>query len=117
MSEYNYKKYSQRQDKRVAKLTNQEIVRNSGAVRGRRGDLRKQNLLSETKTTIRSQKTFTLRREWFDKIDQQAFQMGKEFGIIIFSFGDNKDFVACSLEDFDQIYESKCQLERKIVKP
>ncbi len=101
----NYRKLASKQDKRVSKKSGFNIQLNSGAMAGRKGDLIGYNILTETKTVETPRKTFQIKREWLDKIALQAFEMGKELGILIFSFGDSEDFVCLRSEDFYKLYE------------
>jgi len=89
------------QDKRVAKQLGLNIQRASGSVAGFKGDLYDEKYLIETKTKAKQTSSFTIKRAWIDKIEKEAFQMGKDGGLLVFSFGDNKDFCVMSLEELE----------------
>lgn len=107
----NYRKLASGQDRRIAKDSNWGIVTNSGAVPGKKGDLKQERILAETKTVEKPQKSFTLKEAWMDKLAEQAFRMGKEFHVLFFSFGGLEDFAVLPQRDFDLIFDSMVELE------
>lgn len=100
----NLRKVASRQDNRVAKKTGWGVQTNSGATKGKKGDLKYSNLLVETKTVVHKTTTFKLMKSWFEKARDQAFRMGKQFSIIVYSFGGLEDYVAMDLRDFKKIF-------------
>ncbi len=101
----NLRKVASRQDQRVSKSTGWNIQVNSGATKGRKGDLKAPNLLVETKTIVRPCDTFKLALSWFEKAHDQAFRMGKQLSIIVYSFGKNQDYVGLQMRDFKKIFD------------
>ena len=83
--------YSNRQEKKVAKVLKGKTVANSGAIPFGAGDVQADNWLLECKTMTEERKSFTVKREWLTKNKEEAFSMGKEFNALVFDFGDNGD--------------------------
>jgi len=78
--------YSDSQEDRIAKLTGGQVQRNSGGTRFGGGDVHTKYCLIEAKTPTKSQKSFTIEKDWLDKAQEQAFQQGKHIGIVAFRF-------------------------------
>jgi hypothetical protein len=110
----NYRKLAAKQDRRVSEETGLTIEINSGACRGRKGDLKGRNILVETKTLEKPQKTITLKKEWFEKLADQAFSMGKDYHMLVFSFGDNEDYGAMPLRDIYGLYDAVSYLQDRV---
>ena len=108
------RKIASKQDKLVARQTGFSIQVNSGAVAGRKGDLYDDNMLLETKTIDCPRQQFTLHESWFDKLDAQAFSMGKPLSAIVFSFGKTQQYVACTSEQFFNLYKTVLDLTEEI---
>ena len=101
----NYRKLADRQDKRVSKATGLKIEINSGACKGRKGDLKGRDILVETKTLARPQRSISIKKDWLIKLGDQAFSMGKGHHILVFSFGDNTDYGIMPLKDLYYLYD------------
>ena len=84
--------YSSKQEKAVAKATGSKVVANSGATMWKKGDVSNDNLsiLIECKTKTSDSKSFTIKKEWLDKNLQESIFMGKDYSILAFNFGPNK---------------------------
>ena len=82
--------YSNRQEKHVAQAIGGRQTSNSGATKFSKGDVTTRNWLLECKTCTKEQKTFTVRREWFEKNREEAFAMRKDYSAIVFDFGDGE---------------------------
>jgi hypothetical protein len=82
--------YSDKQEKRVAKVVHGKQTANSGATQWSKGDVTTDNMLIECKTCTKEQKTFTLHKEWFDKNKEEAFAMHKDYSALVFDFGDGE---------------------------
>lgn len=80
--------YSNKQEKHVAKEVKGKQVANSGATAFNKGDVVTDNFLIECKTCTKEQKSFTLKKEWITKNEEEAFAMGKDFNALAFDFGD-----------------------------
>ena len=103
----NFRKIADKQDQRVSKCTGWAIECNSGATKGRKGDLKGYNILVETKTKAVKSEGISISEVWFDKLHSQAFSMGKELNVIVFSFGDGKDYAAMSLRIWNKIFDMR----------
>ena len=83
--------YSNRQEKKVAKAVKGKLVSNSGASDFTAGDIVTDLFLLECKTKTTASKSFTLKKEWFDKNREEAFEMGKPYSAIVVDFGDGEN--------------------------
>jgi len=88
--------YSNKQEKHIAKVTGGKQTANSGATAFSKGDVRTDQFLIEAKTVIKEQKSFTIKREWLDKNEEERFAMGKDYSALAFNFGDEKNFYVIS---------------------
>ena len=87
------RKYSNAQEKNIAKQLGGKKQPNSGATPFLKGDVKTSDFLIEAKTQIENKKSFTVKKEWLDKNKEEAFSIGKEFSALAFNFGglNNKD--------------------------
>lgn len=97
--------------RKVAKIQEKRIVKNlsqimnarqqmaSGSVWFAKGDVTTENFLIEAKTRAKKSKQITLKKEWLDKIAEEAVVAGK-IPVLAISFGDGRDFFILSTEDF-----------------
>lgn len=108
------RKIASKQDKLVARQTGFTIQVNSGAVAGKKGDLYDDNMLIETKTIDCPRQQFIIKEAWFEKLDAQAFSMGKMLSAIVFSFGKAQQYVACTSEQFFNMYKSVIDLTSRV---
>lgn len=79
--------YSNKQEQTLAKLLNAKRVSNSGATTFGAGDVKTKKFLIECKTCIEPKKSFSLKKEWLTKNKEEAFAMGREYGVLAFNFG------------------------------
>lgn len=79
--------YSTRQEKQIAKTVNGKRTPNSGATLFSKGDVATDNWLFEAKTCMKEQDSFSIKKEWLDKLKQEAFSSSKEFFSLVFNFG------------------------------
>ena len=79
--------YSNIQERRVAKAVGGKTVANSGASLFGKGDIRTDNVLIECKTVTKPAKSFSIKKEWLDKNEEEAFAMGKFYSALAFNFG------------------------------
>lgn len=82
--------YSDKQEKRVASAVNGQQTSNSGATHFSKGDVRTSNFLIECKTKVNDSNSITMKREWFEKLKEEAFAMGKAYTALAFDFGDGE---------------------------
>lgn len=98
--------YSNTQEKTVAKSIGGKKVANSGATTFNKGDVVTDNFLIECKTVTKPQKTFTIKREWIDKNQEEAFAMGKQYSALAIDFGDGEQHYVISQKLFNKLAES-----------
>lgn len=80
--------FSSRQEKSVAKAVNGRVVPNSGATRFSKGDVSADGWLLECKTKTSPSQSFSIKKEWLEKNEEEAFAMGKPHSALCFNFGD-----------------------------
>lgn len=88
----NTRKYSSKQEKRVAKDIGGKVSSNSGATRFYKGDISLDNMLIECKTKTSPSKSVSIKKEWLDKLKEERFAMGKSYSSLAFDFGDGEDY-------------------------
>ena len=82
--------YSDRQEKHIAKVTNGKQTANSGATDFFKGDVTIGNeWLLECKTVMTEKQSFSIKRAWLEKNEEERFAMGKDYSALCFDFGDN----------------------------
>ena len=82
--------YSNRQEKAVAKKVSGKQVVNSGATAFAKGDVSTDNWLIECKTATSAKSSFSIKKEWLEKNNEERFAMGKQYSALAFDFGDNR---------------------------
>lgn len=95
-----------KQEKRVCKGLGAKRQIGSGATPFLKGDGVLDDLVIECKTKDKPSKSMSIQKLWFDKVKEEAFAMGKEGSIVVFSFGDGKDYVAESYDVFVEHYKA-----------
>ena len=83
----NTRKFSKRQEQTLAQMLNAKRQANSGATAFAKGDVKTNNILLECKTCIRDKKSFAIKKEWLEKNKEEAFAMGRDYGVLAFNFG------------------------------
>lgn len=92
----NTRKFSNRQEKSVARAVGGRQTANSGASAFSKGDVVTDKVLIECKTKVRPSTSITVKREWIDKNAQEAFAMRKPYSAVAFDFGDDERFYIIS---------------------
>ena len=92
--------FSNKQEKQIAKAVGGKQVANSGATAFNKGDITTDMFLIEAKTCTKEQKTFTLRKEWLTKNEEEAFAMGKSYSALVFDFGDGNIYYVLDEKTF-----------------
>lgn len=98
--------YSSRQENKVAKELGGKVVPNSGAIMFGAGDVALDNWLIECKTKTSPAESMSIKKEWLEKNEEEAFAMGKEHSALIFDFGDThypQEYVVITLEEFKRL--------------
>ena len=80
--------FSTKQEKRVAKDLGGKRTPNSGATLFSKGDVDLSDWLIECKTKTKPSDSMSIKREWLEKNEEEAFAMGKPYSALCFSFGD-----------------------------
>lgn len=88
----NTRQYSRAQEERVAKTLGGKVNSNSGATDFYKGDVRTKEILIECKTSTKSVKSVSIKKEWLKKLDEEKFSMGKYHSALAFDFGDGEDY-------------------------
>lgn len=83
--------YSAKQEHEIAKLIEGRTVVNSGATTFCKGDVENEFMLVECKTCIEEKKSFAIKKEWLDKLEEEAFAMNKNYHALAFNFGEYTD--------------------------
>jgi len=84
--------YSDRQEKRTAKKLGAKVQTSSGSSDFLKGDVVSDTCLIECKTCITEKKSFSIKKEWLEKVDEQCYAMGKRYPILAFDFGDGENY-------------------------
>lgn len=95
--------YSKNQENKVAKDLGGKRVANSGATPFNKGDVTTSQFLIECKTCTKEQSTFTIRRDWITKNEEEAFAMNKPYQAISIDFGDGEQHYLISSKLFKQL--------------
>lgn len=95
--------YSDKQEKHVAKVVRGKQVSNSGATAFHKGDVITHNFLIECKTTTKDVKSFSIKREWLDKNEEERFAMNKDYSALAFDFGDSDVYYIINEKLFQQL--------------
>lgn len=99
--------YSKKQEKRVAHEVGGDVVVNSGATRFQKGDVSSKYWLFDAKTSTSPKSSVTIKKSWIEKINEEAFAMGKAHGAVIFDFGDGDDFVILDVKTFTELIRER----------
>lgn len=104
--------YSNKQEKKVAKVVSGKQTANSGATAFQKGDVVTDQFLIECKTKIKDCNSFTIKEEWLLKNEEEAFAMGKNNSALCFDFGPsaNKRYYVIS-ERLFQILQNYMEVE------
>ena len=78
--------YSDKQEKHIAKVTGGKVQSNSGGTKFGGGDVHTNKFFIEAKTPAIERKSFTIMKDWLEKMKEQAFEQGKEEAVLAFRF-------------------------------
>lgn len=93
MSRNQGKDYSASQERDIARLLGGRVQSNSGGTRFGGGDVHTDTFFIEAKTPTKSQTSFSVKKEWIDKLREQSFEQGKNYGALAFRFEpDGEDY-------------------------
>ena len=81
------------QENEIARLLGGRVQSNSGGTRFGGGDVHTSQFFIEAKTPTKSQTSFSIKKEWIDKMYEQAFEQGKYQCALAFRFApDGSDY-------------------------
>lgn len=101
--------FSNKQEKHVAKSLKGRQTANSGATPFQKGDVELSNILVECKTKTSPSESMSIKKEWLEKNEEEAFAMGKPYSALCFSFGDthnDKQYFIINEELFKKLVDS-----------
>ena len=84
----NTRYFSNKQEKHVAKAVGGKQTANSEATMFSKGDVTLSDWLLECKTKTSPSQSISIKKEWLDKIEEEAFSMNKHHSALVFNFGD-----------------------------
>ena len=101
------RKYSSKQEKRIAKEFNGKQTPNSGAtLLGGKGDVVLEDFLIEAKTHTIDKESISIKKEWLEKNLKETLFMGKKYSALMFNFGpsDQKNYVIIDEDTFKELF-------------
>lgn len=107
--------FSGRQERNVAKALKGKVVANSGAPMFVAGDVARDNWLIECKTKTSPSQSMSIKKEWLEKNEEEAFAMRKEHSALAFNFGDihnAQNYYIISEQEFLRFLRLEEQYER-----
>ena len=84
--------YSNKQEKSIVKVVGGKQTPNSGATPWVKGDVLTESFLIEAKTATTEKQTFSIPKKWLEKMQEEAFAMGKSYSALAFNYGDGKNY-------------------------
>lgn len=104
--------YSNNQEKQVAKTLGGRQQINSGATPFYKGDVVTDYALIECKTTTTPKNSFSIKKEWLEKLRQERFEARKELEALVFEYEPNgTKYCVITLTALAQLLENKRELE------
>lgn len=79
--------FSNRQEKAIAKKTGGRRQINSGATALYKGDVTADGMLIEAKTCMNDKKSFSIQKEWLDKVKKECYESRMQYYSLAFNFG------------------------------
>lgn len=100
--------FSNNQEKKVAKAIGGRKTANSGATPFYKGDVITDDFLLECKTKMSNSNSISIKKEWMDKLEEEAFAMGKNYFALCFDFGprDNMRYYIVTEREFQLLQEA-----------
>lgn len=93
MSKNQGKDYSASQERDIARLLGGRVQSNSGGTRFGGGDVLTDQFFIEAKTPTKEQTSFSIKKDWIDKMQEQTFEQGKIYSALAFRFSpDGEDY-------------------------
>lgn len=83
---------SSNQEKKISKVLGAKRTANSGATPFDKGDLYiGQEWLIEAKTCMENKKSFSIKKQWLDKMKEEQFACNKQYSSLCFDFGPDSE--------------------------
>ena len=79
------------QERDIARLLGGTVQSNSGGTRFGGGDVQTEQFFIEAKTPTKEQTSFSIKKDWIDKMQEQAFEQGKSYAALAFRFSPDGD--------------------------
>lgn len=95
--------FSHKQEKQIAKIVGGKLQANSGATMFSKGDVQNDDWLFEAKTCMKEQESFSIKKEWLEKLKQESFAMNKEYNALVFNFGDAHNYYVIDEKNMKKI--------------
>lgn len=98
--------FSNKQEKSVAKTIGGKKTANSGATPFQKGDVVTDDWLIECKTKTSPSESMSIKKEWLEKNEEEAFAMQKSHSALCFNFGDlhnAKNYYIISEQEFKRL--------------
>ena len=120
------KKFSNMQEKRIAKKLGGKTQPASGAlpIASLKSDVKVTNsedwkvLISAKTSMVKNhqvgKRSFTLKKEWLEEVKHQAFEGGYDFGVVSISFDNRQDFYILEDVDFENMLKALHEYEAEI---
>lgn len=104
--------FSDIQEKHIAKVTGGTVQPNSGGTRFGGGDVHTRLFFIEAKTPMSEKQSFSIKKDWFKKMQEQAFEQGKRESVLAFRFEPHeKDYYVLTEKQFLEYLEYKESLD------
>lgn len=104
--------FSNKQEKHIAKELGGKQTSNSGATPFYKGDVCLDDWLIEAKTKTSPSESISIKREWLEKNEEEAFAMQKSHSALCFSFGDlknDKQYYIISEQEFKRLLKLEAE--------
>lgn len=104
MSKNKGKDYSASQESDIARMLGGRVQSNSGGTRFGGGDVLTKAFFIEAKTPTKDQTSFSVKKEWIDKMREQAFEQGRYHCALAFRFApDGEDYFVISSKLMEEL--------------
>lgn len=105
--------FSNKQEKAVANAVGGRKVANSGATPFNKGDVTTEHFLIEAKTCMEPKQSFSIKKNWLEKNEAEAFAMRKPYHALVFDYGDGVQHYVIDQKLFDILLEAVNRLENE----
>lgn len=104
--------FSDKQEQHIAKVTGGKVQSNSGGTKFGGGDVHTDKFFIEAKTPTKEQTSFSIKKDWIIKLQEQTFEQGKEEGVLAFQFSpeDRENFYVLNERQFLEYLKFKEEL-------